>query len=218
MTPANISFRSRSKARFVLPVLLVLLAIGGGLFAIGRRSTPEKKKEQKLEAPQVSFAVKEFNVFGEGGKHPSARADEKAIVTFFDAFYETAFVDPAQWKDPTFAALSASFAPEAKPSFTKDVAALTVAEGRAEFKRVEPSVAEIRISLYYDKGGHAAYAIAAAHFTAAATTNQKRRIDIAQDATYRLQRAGATWAIFSYQADAHQDTPSPTPSPSGSPT
>ena len=220
MTPANISFRTRSKARFILPALIVLLAIGGALFAIGRKSTPDTEKKRAEPTPQVAFSVAAFKAYGEEKKAaPTAAADRASIVAFFNAFYETAFVDPAQWKDPTFATLAASFTPEAKASFAKDLGALTIAEGRTEFKRVEPSLAQLRISVYYDKAGRPAYAVAAAHFTAKATTNQKRTIDVAQDATYRLQRSGTSWLIFSYQASATQDTPpSPTPSPSGSPT
>jgi hypothetical protein len=213
MTPPNISFRPKSKTRFILPVLIVLLALGGALFAVGRKSTPAKKEKAAEKTPQVAFSITGFNAYVEKARPKTAAEDRKDLVTMFTGFYQAAFVDPAGWKDPTFASLSGSFGPEARASFAKDIGSLTIAEGRTEFDRVEPVLAQIKLSVYYDTIGRPAYAVAAVHFIASARTKAKRTVDVTQDATYRLQKLGKSWLIFSYQASAHQDTPSPTPSP-----
>jgi hypothetical protein len=215
MTPPNISFRKKSPLRFVVPAVIAVVVIGGGLAYIGSRGeSPAKKKPE--QTPQIAFNVTAFQIQAEGAPIgvAAAQPERDALTKLLTDYYQAAFVDPKQWSDPQFTSLQASFTPEAKATFQRDITSLTIGEGRADFARVVPTVAELKMSIYYDKAKHVQFAIAAVHFTARATTKSKRPVDVVQDGTYRLQKTSAGWQIFSYQVKSSQDTPSPSPSPS----
>lgn len=220
MTPPNISFRQKSRRRYIVPTLVILAAVGTGLYFIGSRGGPAGKKKVEDKTPQVSFTVAGFKVASEGKAVADAAAlpDRTALVQLFTDYYQTAFVDPKKWSDPQFSSLLPTFSTDAQKTFAKDLGSLTIGEGRIDFARVQPGQALIRISLYYDTAGKPQFAVAAIHFAARATTKAKLPVDVVQDATYHLQRGGSGWQIFSYQAKATQDTPSPSPSPTATPT
>lgn len=212
MAPANISFRQRSRRRFIFPVIVVVVAIAAALVYVGsRKTTTSKKAEEKT--PQVAFTVAGFQVLSEGKAVAPATAEPEraAVVQLLTEYYQAAFVDPKEWVDPNFTALQANFSTEARATFAQNIASLTIGPGRTEFKRVEPAIAQVKLSLYYDTAGRPQLAVATVHFAARATTDAKRPVDVVQDATYRLQRQRSGWQIFSYQAKATQDTPSPSP-------
>lgn len=218
MSPASFSVRPRSKRRFIPPIVVGLLVVAAVLVYIGSRGgTGGPRVLTKDEEPVTfAFATKSFKPIFEGKRPQQAAiaAERSAIEAMFTAYYLKAFVDPGAWKDPTFAEQAALFTPEARASFAKDVAALTIGDGARDVTKVNPSATSLTTSVYFDRAGTPTYAVAAVSFKARAV-GIGDTIDLVQSATYRLQKTGSTWVIFSYEANAKQDTPpSPSPSPS----
>jgi hypothetical protein len=216
MPPADFSMRSRRKGRWIAPAVLGLLVVAAILVFVGTRGTSKKTSPPGSPTP-ISFGLSDtgFTPYVEG-KQPGAdamRADRTAVRTMLDSYYRAAFVDPADWKDPTFPALAAMFTGDARASFARDLASLTIGDGRADFVRVVPSSATVHTAVYY-KDAQPSWAVAVVAFRATATTRTHRSVLVVQDATFRLSKAAGGWTIFSYDASEHQDTP--TPSPSGS--
>lgn len=218
MPPANISFRQRSKRRFVAPVVLLLLGAGVALYLVGRGG-PRPRPPREETTPQVAFSIAGFEVVSEDKAPARAASDleKRSLITFFTDYYQTAFVDPKKWTDPTFPTVAARFSPGAQATFGRDITSLTIGEGRTGFRRVEPSLAQIKLSVYFGPKQRPTFAVAVIQFRAKATTTDKQPVEIAQDATYRLERVPGGWKIFSYSAEAKQDTPAPSPSPTVSP-
>jgi hypothetical protein len=221
MSPANFQVRPRSKRRFIAPIAVGVLAVSAILIYIGSRGgvNPKPTPSASASALQFKFAATKFKPVFEG-KAPSSAAidaERRTLEDMFTGYYRATFVDPTAWKDATFAAQQTIFTPEARASFAKDVAALTIGEGAADIASITPGATSLTTSVYWDGGGAPKYAVAAIVFKATAKTKDGRTLNIAQNGTYRLQRSGNSWIVFSYEADAKQDTP-PSPSPSPSPT
>jgi hypothetical protein len=215
--------RPRSKRRFIAPAVVGLLLVAAVLVYIGsRNSTGTKKPSAGPSASEKAFSLREISfVPVYEGKTPAAaavRAERSTIHTMMTDYYFRTFVNPTAWKhDPTFAAQATRFTPEARAAFAHDVAAMTIGDGRADIATVKPSVASIKISIYFDGHGIATFAVAVVNFRAAGTTTTGKLLTIVQRATYRMQKTGKSWLIFSYSANGSQNSPSsPSPSPSGS--
>ena len=217
MPPANFSLRPRSARRFIPPILVGVLVIAAVLVYIGTRGATTKVPPQPA-ASVAAFSLTDagFTPYFEGKRASGAlqTTDRSVIATMFTDYYRAAFVDPAKWKDPTFKAQAALFTADAQTSFARDLSSLTIGEGRTEFARVDPSSATIKTSVYYDKNASASWAVAVVTFRATATTNDHRTVLVVQNGTFRLRKAGAGWAIFSYDAKQSQDTPTPSPTAS----
>jgi hypothetical protein len=223
MSPANFSVRRRSKRRFLAPIIIGLLVVAAVLVYIGSRGGTEGPKAQKSpDAPiTFSFGSLPFKPVFQGGR-PSPKVidtERRSVESLFTNYYLKTFVDPSGWSDPGFAAQSALFTPDAKAAFAKDVAALTIGPGTTDVKKVTPTKTSLTTSVYFDNG-KPTYAVAVVVFNAKGETKAGVPLDIAHSATYRLQKSGNSWLVFSYEAKASQDTPpspSPSLSPSGSP-
>jgi len=200
--------RRRTITLFVLLVVVVIVV------ALLSRSGGEKESP----TPTLAFATKVAVV--NQGKAPDAGVQEeqsKAIEKMFNDYYQEAFVDPKKWGDGKFEDLKALFAEDAQASFTKDIQALTIGQGRVDLKRVEPGASDLVITIYYDGKSQPMFAVAAASFNARGTLKTTGpAVTIKQKATFYLQKSGEKWVITAYDADQTQNTPTPSPSPSAS--
>ena len=202
--------RRRTVALFVLlgvaVIVVALLSRGGG---IGDGEAPIPTLEFVTKVGHVS----QSKAADEGTKNAQAESIEKMLTDY----YQEAFVDPEKWGDGTFENLKQLFADDVQASFTKDLAALTIGEGRNDLKRVDPSGATLAVTIYYDGKAQPVLAVAAATFDAAGTLKQSGPpVTIKQKATFYLQKSGDAWRITSYDADQSQVTPTPSPSPTAS--
>jgi hypothetical protein len=214
------SFSIRAPGRRALAVAAaVALLLGGGLAALLLKSDGGIARKPELPTPQLAFVTKVEPVSGakSAAPQPAVTAEAQALTALFTGWYQRAFVDPKMWNDPTFAAVAQNFTAEARGSFARDVASLTIGpEAITELRRVEPSQATLTLTIYFDAAGAARYAVASVRFAAVGTLKGKGPpLDIAQTGTYYLSKIEGFWRVFSYTA--HQDQAQPTPSPSAAP-
>lgn len=190
----------------VAVIVVVLLTRGGG---------PLGKKEPPI--PTLQFVATAKHVpqsAAPAGGVQQAEAD--ALTTMFNDYYQTAFVDPGKWGDGTFGDLAGLFTDDAKASFTKDIASLTIGEARTELKRVDLNKSLLGLTIYYDGKSKPTLAVAAVLFDARGTLKRTGPpLMIHQTASYYLQKMGDAWKITAYDANETQETP--TPSPTASP-
>ena len=213
MPTSSFSVRPRPNYRRRRTVaVLVLLGIAVIVVALLSRSGGEKEPP----IANLTFATTAAHV--NQGKAPDAGvqdAEKTAIETMFNDYYQEAFVDPDKWGDGTFENLKGLFVEEAQASFTKDLASLTIGQGRVDFKRVDPSASQLVITIYYDAQQKPTFAVAAATFNAKATLKKTGpQVTIRQKASYYLQKVGDDWKITAYDAEESQNTPTPTPTAS----
>jgi len=205
----------RRRRTFTALVLLVVAVI---VVALLSRSTggPGSKGNP---VPQLAFVAKVDSV-SQASSPPSAtrQAEAQSLQKMFTDFYEEAFVDPRKWGNGQFDDLKSMFAQSAQTSFTRDLTSLTIGQARTQLKRVDPKVANMVVTVYFDAKQKPTYAVVAATFSAVGTLKSSGpRVTIRQKATFYLTKSGGTWTITAYDADQTQDTPaSPSPTPSSS--
>lgn len=150
-------------------------------------------------------------------KTAAAKAEADAIVKILNDWYQRGFVDPRLYGDGTFGEIAAHFAKDAKVSFTKDVASLTIGDARTLVARVDPTKAAAGITIFFAKGTKPTFAVAEVVFDATATQKQSGQpnITIKQRGTYHLEKTGNAWKVVYYTATSSEKPVEPTPS--GSP-
>jgi len=218
--PESASFSMRKKPNYrrrrTVSILVLLVAAVVVVALLSRGDGIGGSKEKPTAT--VAFVVQGRAVAQ--SKAPDAatkKANEDAVATMLNDYYQTAFVDPKKWGDGTFPDLQNLFVKEAKATFTKDIDALTIGTARTELKRVDPTVTSLTVTIYYDLKNRPTLAIATAAFTARGTLKQSGpALTIKQKATFYLEKSGKSWMITSYDAQQNQDTPTPSPSPSPS--
>lgn len=215
--PESASFSVRKKPNYrrrrTLIVLLLLVAAVVVLLVLPRGDGgPGKPKV----TPVVAFSTKiqgvgQAKTPDEGAKQASGNA----IAKMFTDYYQQAFVDPEKWGDGTFENLKELFVPAVQASFTRDLPSLTIGQARTELSFVVPRAANMTVTVYFDRAGRPALAVAATTFSGRGTLKTTGPpLLINQKATFYLQKQGDLWRITSYDADQTQETPpSPTPSP-----
>lgn len=195
---------------FTLGVIAGLILTRGGEIA----------KKQEPPTPTLALVATVDPVSGSSKAAPAgpAKTESDAIVAIFNNWYQEAFVDPKKWGEDTFEGFAGTFTDDAKASFRRDLASLTIAEARTELKRVEEPTGTIRVTLYFDAAGKPQYAVAAVTFKAVGTLKRKGAIplEISQRGSFFLRKVGGDWKVFSFTA--HQDQVQPSPSPTASPT
>jgi len=217
MPTSSFSVRPRPNYRRRRTItVLVLLGIGVIVVALLSRSGDGGGGESPT--PTLAFTTKVAHVNQSKAADAGVQqAQGQAIEKMFNDYYQEAFVDPEKWGDGTFEDLKPLFAEEARSSFTKDIASLTIGQGRVDLKRVDPSASDLVITIYYDTKSRPMFAVAAATFNARGTLKKTGPpVTIKQKATFYLQRSGDAWLITAYDADETQNTPTPSPTPSAS--
>jgi hypothetical protein len=198
--------------------VLVLLVAAVVVVALLSRGGSDKPGSKENPVPTLAF-VSKINSVAQG-KAPDAATKQTngdAVVKMVTDYYQAAFVDPRKWGDGTFGDLSALFTKAAQPAFASNITALTIGEARTELKRVDPTVATLTVTVYYDAKSQATLAVAAAAFNARGTLKASGpAVTIVQKATFYMQKQGDSWVITDFDAEQHQDTPTPSPSPSAS--
>lgn len=215
MPTSSFSVRPRPNYRRRRTItVLVLLGIAVIVVALLSRSGGEKESP----IPTLAFATTATQV--SQGKAPDAGvqdSEKTAIEKMFNDYYQEAFVDPGKWGDGQFENLKGLFAEDAHASFTKDLASLTIGQGRVDFKRVDPSASQLVITIYYDAKQRPTFAVAAATFNARATLKKTGpAVTIRQSASYYLQKVGDDWKITAYDAEESQNSPTPSPTATAS--
>lgn len=141
------------------------------------------------------------------------------IETMLNAWYQTAFVDVADFGDGTFPSVAAMFTSDAAKTFAQDVNSLTIGAGRNDVTRVVPSEQTAAVAIYFEDRTKPTFATAKVRFVAAATPKAegRRTIDIKQGAVLHLEKTKDGWRVNYYEADQSQkERPAPTPSASAS--
>ena len=213
--PTSPSFSVRPRPNYrrrrtvALLVLLGIVVIVAALLSRSGSNGPGEK------TPTLAFATKVSHI--SQSKPADAGAQEaqgKAIEKIFNDYYQEAFVDPEKWGDGTFEDLKALFAESAQSSFTKDLASLTIGQGRNDLKRVVPGASTLAITIYYDTKSRPKFAVAKASFIGTGTLKKTGpAVTIKQAATFYLEKPRDTWIITAYDADQTQQTPTPSPTP-----
>jgi hypothetical protein len=219
--PESASFSVRKKPNYrrrrTLAVLGLLVAVVVVLLVLPRGGGTGRPAGQ--ETPKIVF-VRTASVVGLKTPDQAARqAEVDAITKMITDFYQEAFVDPEKWGDGTFEDLKKLFTEEAQPAFMKEIAALTIGEGRTQLKFVDPDrTSTLKVSVFFDAKGAPMYATAGVNFSGRGTLKQTGpALLIKQTASFYMQRNGDSWVISSFDADQTQETPtSPSPSPSAS--
>jgi hypothetical protein len=191
----------------VIVIALIVGNLGGG------KQTPEPP------TAQVSFDTSvQTQHEGKNVAPGAADAERSAITTVLNDWFQTAFVDTKKFGDANFPSVQAHFAKEARASFTKDLATLTIGDARDEVKRVAPDVARARIALYF-ANQTPTFALVRVTFSATATMKDKTapplRIVFTGDLT--LEKQNGTWVVTYYKANQTQNSVQPSPSGSTSP-
>lgn len=203
----------RRRRTFTVLGLLVVAVIA--VLLLTRDGGPGGPGEPPI--PTLQFAAKATHVFQGKAAGPGTQQNEAdALKKMFDEFYQEAFVDPEKWGDGKFEDLADLFADEAKASFRRDLASLTIGPSFDELRRVDLGPNSLAISIYYDSKQKPTFATAAVQFEGAGRLKESGPpVAIKQAATYYLQRVGSAWKITYYETNATQNTP--TPSPTASP-
>ena len=217
--PESASFSMRKKPNFrrrrTLAGIVLLVAAIVVVALLSRSTGGPGSKSNPI--PTLAFVAK-VNTVAQTSSPDAAtrRADGDTIIKMFTDFYQEAFVDPRKWGDGQFNDLKDKFAKDAQASFTKDLESMTIGTLRTQLKRVDPTTANLVVTVYYNDKQKPTYAVAAASFYAHGTLKQSGpRVTIKQKATFYLTKTGGGWSIMSYDSDQSQDTP--TPSPTASP-
>lgn len=188
-------------------VVVLLLTRGGGL---GGSNEPP--------IPTLKFVAKTKIV--SQAKAPAASANQAevdAITELFNSFYQEAFVDPGKWGDGTYEDLADVFADDAKASFRRDLASLTIGPARTELKRVDLGPNFFGVTVYYDSKQKPTFAVTTVQFNGTGTLKEAGpKVTIKQAATYYLQKVGSDWKITAYDTNETQTTPTPSPTASAS--
>jgi hypothetical protein len=196
----------------VIVVLAALIAnlVGGGKKKAGPGATPLAKVAfVATMAGETNAKVK---------PSPSAvQAQGGQIVTLLNDWYQRAFVDPKQYGDGTFPEIAKHFTADARVSFTKDLATLTIGDARTEVDRLDPTLQTAKVTVYFNNATPM-FAIAAVHFAANATLKQSGAypLKIDQTVTYNFERTPQGWVVTYYTAKQTQKSVVP-PSPSATP-
>lgn len=166
--------------------------------------------------PTLEFVAKTKHVSQAKAAPANVQQGEvEAITTMFNDYYQTAFVDPGKWGDGTFEDLADLFAEDAKASFTRDLASLTIGEARTELRRVDLGPNFFGVTVYYDSKQNPTFAVTTVNFEGRGTLKQAGpAVTIKQSATYWLQKIDGDWKITSYDTNETQTTPTPTPTAS----
>lgn len=147
----------------------------------------------------------EVEIIAASGEAPaSARAEADRIVGLLTEWYQQAFLEPKGWEnaDP----IVKNFVGEAKSRIRKELASVTIGEGRADVVSVTPLDTDLNVTLFVDGAGEPSYAIASVVFDANGTVKRKGGLPlhIVQRGTYYLRREAGDWKIFAYTARADQ--------------
>lgn len=198
-------------------VVVAVIAIVGQFLGDGEPG------DREPPTPQVDF-VAEVVSRSDAGKPPAdaASAEAEEIRLLLNDWYQRAFVDPKLYGDGTFPEVAARFARDARASFARDIASLTIGDARTEVLRVEPEKdqAQARITIFFEKARTPRFAVAAVVFRARASLREPGSfpLRIAQTATLHLQNTAKGWVVVYYSAKQSQESvvPSPTPTPTAS--
>lgn len=190
---------------FAVVVLAVVLLTRGGGGGAGDRPIPTLK-----------FVAKTKHVFqGKAAGANVQQAEVDAITTMFSDYYQEAFVDPRKWGDGTFEDLADLFSDDAKASFRRDLAAMTIGAARTELARVDLGPNFFGVTVYYDSKQKPTFAVTTVQFQGRGTLKRTGPpVTIVQAATYYLQKVDSDWKITAYDTNETQTTPTPTPTAS----
>ena len=208
--PRRSTLRQRLLRTALVAVAAVLLAASVGKLLGG-------------DGPEGPIARVAFTVTaaGESDARPpvveAVETERRKIAEVLDRWYQAAFVDPSKFDGGAFGEASEHFAKEAKGSFRRDVATLTIGEARDEVLRVVPETATADVTVFFEKGSHPRFAVAVVDFVAVGTRKEKGEapLRIVQHGTFHLERIGGRWVVVFYEAEQKQN--SVTPRPEGSP-
>ncbi len=147
------------------------------------------------------------------------KKEADAITEMLNEWYQTAFVDPSKFGNGSFPTVHALMAKNAKSTFKRDIASLTIGDARTFVQRIEPKTTTADVTVYLEKDKTPRFATALVRFTATATQKQKAqpKISISQRATLHFEMIDDTWMVTYYTANASQKVIQPSPSGSPSP-
>ncbi|MGH2792775.1 MAG: hypothetical protein ACRDKG_00570 [Actinomycetota bacterium] len=202
----------RRRRTFTVLGLLAVVVLAAVLLTRGGDGGPGDRP-----IPTLQFVPTAKHIFQGKAAAPAVQQGEvQAITTMFSDFYQEAFVDPEKWGDGTFEDLAGLFTDDAKASFTRDLASLTIGAARTELERVDLGTGNtLAVTVYYDSKQKPTFAVTAVAFDGRGTLKESGpAVTIKQRATYYLQKLGSDWKITAFDANETQTTPTPTPTAS----
>lgn len=154
------------------------------------------------------------------GRTATSAADTAAdgVEATLSAFYDRAFVDPAEWKDGPPSAAWGAFASNVVAQAKKDASSLTLGPvDGLQTLAVDHSLLEVRVLL--DPSLHATAAVGTVTFHATGTLKDGATVSVHNTATFLLRPVGKSWRVVGYPVATTkvEAVAAPQPGPSGGP-
>ena len=189
---------------WILAGLLAAAAIGAGAFFLLRGAESE---EEVAVTPPFEFEledVRSVKVDGKISQEASESASEQ-ITAVLSRLYDTAFVQPDQWRGGRFPSLRSYFAGRAARRAVRDLESLTLGADARRIERVRPELGTVEIDLLVDPDRQPYAAIAMTSFEAGGRTRGGQPLRIVHQGRYVVRPVEGSWLVVGYQVEGSVD-------------
>jgi hypothetical protein len=185
---------------WILVGLLAAAAIGAGAFFLLRGAEPG---EEKVVTPPFRFELDEVRSVRVDGKVSEKAKDaaSEQITEVLSRLYDTAFVQPGQWKGGRFPTLGSYFAGRAARRAVRDLESLTLGADARRIERVQPELGTVEIDLLVDPDRQPYAAIARTSFEAGGRTRGGQPLQIVHQGRYVVRPVEGSWLVVGYQVE-----------------
>lgn len=197
-------------------ILIVLAVLATGAFVA---VTVLKEPPRPLSIPAFkSIEVRPVDPLDRPESAQQGTEAAKKIVAMLNEYYLVAFMRPERWSSdpeaspppvPARDALAAFFTIDAQAGLPENYDALGLTDLAKAISRVDPRRQEAtKISVQFEEGGSAVFAVVSVAFEATGTPIQEKEkdgkpiaVDIIHSATFWLAFEGDAYKIFAYSAE-----------------
>ena len=174
-------------------------AIGAGAFFLLGGPEPE----DEVVTPPFEFELEDVRSVRVDGKIPkkAGEAASEQITAVLSRLYDTAFVQPDQWKGGRFPALGSYFAGRAAKRAVRDLESLTLGADAGRLERVQPELGTVEIDLLVDPSRQPYAAIAHTSFEAGGRTRGGEPLRIVHQGRYVVRPVEGSWLVVGYQVE-----------------